>query len=306
MACCAAGAFRCSSRWRAAASPARGSRRSPTTRCRASTTRRHVRSVVIEREWPQSTRQISELRVVIDYQSARRRDAHADARHRRLSGRMAARPAAARQELRAMVGGDARRICARTTRASAAAAVARASRGRRSARARRRERGASKRRGCSPTICRPAARSTTTLSMVAPGRFLMPGDLAGSPALTFAPLALPGDGEPPPGSIWAMMRAALRFLSRRRGAAVLPRSFRAARPADRAGRCAGRARWRPGGDARSAGRHGRGARLFPGRARRLAQRAVFARAPTASCSRRPRPISCTTPPTTGSRRSSSR
>ena len=31
---------------------------------------RHVRSVVIEREWPQSTRQISELRVVIDYQSA--------------------------------------------------------------------------------------------------------------------------------------------------------------------------------------------------------------------------------------------
>ena len=30
----------------------------------------HVRSVVIECKWPQSTRQISELRVVIDYQSA--------------------------------------------------------------------------------------------------------------------------------------------------------------------------------------------------------------------------------------------
>ena len=27
-----------------------------------------------------------------------------------------------------------------------------------------------------------------TLSMMPPGRFLMPGDLAGSPALTFAPL----------------------------------------------------------------------------------------------------------------------
>ena len=39
-----------------------------------------------------------------------------------------------------------------------------------------------------------------------PGRFLMPGDLAGSPALTFAPLDLPGDGLPPPGSLWAMMR----------------------------------------------------------------------------------------------------
>src|SRR4051794_14001664 len=31
---------------------------------------RHVRSVVVEREWPESTRQISELRVVIDYQSS--------------------------------------------------------------------------------------------------------------------------------------------------------------------------------------------------------------------------------------------
>jgi predicted YcjX-like family ATPase len=44
-----------------------------------------------------------------------------------------------------------------------------------------------------------------TLSVVGPGRFLMPGDLAGSPALTFAPLAVPADGEPPPGSVWSMM-----------------------------------------------------------------------------------------------------
>src|ERR1700761_6584256 len=29
----------------------------------------HIRAVVIERQWPESTRQISELRVVIDYQS---------------------------------------------------------------------------------------------------------------------------------------------------------------------------------------------------------------------------------------------
>ena len=45
-----------------------------------------------------------------------------------------------------------------------------------------------------------------TLSMIGPGRFLMPGDLAGSPALTFAPLLLPTDREPPSGSAWAMMR----------------------------------------------------------------------------------------------------
>ena len=44
------------------------------------------------------------------------------------------------------------------------------------------------------------------MSLLPPGRFLMPGELAGSPALTFAPLDLPGDGLPPPGSLWAMMQ----------------------------------------------------------------------------------------------------
>jgi predicted YcjX-like family ATPase len=41
-------------------------------------------------------------------------------------------------------------------------------------------------------------------SALPPGRFLMPGDLAGSPALTFAPLAL--TSEPRPGSLGAMMQ----------------------------------------------------------------------------------------------------
>lgn len=41
------------------------------------------------------------------------------------------------------------------------------------------------------------------LSTLPPGRFLMPGDLEGSPALTFAPLPLPGTGRS--GSLWAMM-----------------------------------------------------------------------------------------------------
>lgn len=36
-----------------------------------------------------------------------------------------------------------------------------------------------------------------------PGRFLLPGDLAGSPALTFAPL--PHPGKPPRGSLWREM-----------------------------------------------------------------------------------------------------
>ncbi|MCZ8269376.1 MAG: YcjX family protein [Beijerinckiaceae bacterium] len=49
--------------------------------------------------------------------------------------------------------------------------------------------------------CRAEGRG---LSALAPGRFLMPGDLEGAPALTFAPLeAL--DGEPPSGSLAGLM-----------------------------------------------------------------------------------------------------
>ncbi len=44
------------------------------------------------------------------------------------------------------------------------------------------------------------------MSLLPPGRFLMPGELAGSPALTFAPLELSAEAPPPPGSLWAMMR----------------------------------------------------------------------------------------------------
>ena len=35
------------------------------------------------------------------------------------------------------------------------------------------------------------------MSLLPPGRFLMPGDLAGSPALTFAPLDVAADGQAP-------------------------------------------------------------------------------------------------------------
>jgi uncharacterized protein len=43
------------------------------------------------------------------------------------------------------------------------------------------------------------------MSLLPPGRFLMPGNLAGSPALTFAPLDLPDNGAAPEASLWAMM-----------------------------------------------------------------------------------------------------
>ena len=44
-----------------------------------------------------------------------------------------------------------------------------------------------------------------SLSMLPPGRFLMPGDLEGSPALTFAPLDVPEGGSAPRTSLWALM-----------------------------------------------------------------------------------------------------
>jgi predicted YcjX-like family ATPase len=43
------------------------------------------------------------------------------------------------------------------------------------------------------------------MSLLPPGRFLMPGSLKGSPALTFAPLDVPLDETVPEGSLWAMM-----------------------------------------------------------------------------------------------------
>lgn len=50
--------------------------------------------------------------------------------------------------------------------------------------------------------CKADASSPSTLP---PGRFLMPGDLEGSPALTFSPLPDLPDGRAPKGSLWAMM-----------------------------------------------------------------------------------------------------
>ncbi|MBV9218296.1 MAG: YcjX family protein [Methylobacteriaceae bacterium] len=43
------------------------------------------------------------------------------------------------------------------------------------------------------------------LSTLPPGRFLMPGDLEGTPALTFAPLILDAESEAQPGTLVAMM-----------------------------------------------------------------------------------------------------
>ncbi len=169
----------------------------------------HVSTLLDERLWPQSTRQISELRLTIDYESASffnralgRGRLHLDIvdypgewlldlpllgkDYRTFAGeavgraRADGRHAIAADYLRELQSvdplapaqeADARRLAELYTRFLAA--------------------------------CRADEHA---LSMLPPGRFLMPGDLEGSPALTFAPLDLSAhEGALPAGSLAAMM-----------------------------------------------------------------------------------------------------
>lgn len=163
----------------------------------------HVRTLVEERQWPDSTRQISELRLVVDYQSqgganrtltldlvdypgewlldlpllgltyeqwssesiARSREAPRDALAKAWHAELAATdPRAPADETKAIA---AARLFTDYLRA-----------------------------------CRD---ERVAMSVLPPGRFLMPGDLDNSPALTFAPLDVPADERAPANSLWAMM-----------------------------------------------------------------------------------------------------
>ena len=163
----------------------------------------HLETLVEERRWPESTSRISELRLAIDYAPARggRRTLTLDivdypgewlldlplleqdfatfaAQSLRLA-RAPARRALAAPFLEALAETDvnlpadeaqARRLASLFTDYLAA--------------------------------CRA---EQVSMSLLPPGRFLMPGDLAGSPALTFAPIDLPEGPEAPAGSLHAMM-----------------------------------------------------------------------------------------------------
>jgi hypothetical protein len=164
----------------------------------------HVRTLVADRVWPESTRQISELRLVIEYQSR-------SGTMRELVLDMVDYPgewlldlpllsksfetwsaetlALSRREPRAWLAAPWHAHLAKLDAAGPAdetSAIASA-------------------RLFTEylTACRNERYAMTLLP---PGRFLMPGDLAGSPALTFVPLEVARDGRPPDGSLWAMMR----------------------------------------------------------------------------------------------------
>ena len=140
------------------------------------------------------------------------------------------------------------------------------------------------------------------MSLLPPGRFLMPGNLADTPALTFAPLDVPVDGTAPEGSLWAMM---VRRYEAYKDVVVRP-FFREhfsrldrqivlvdALSAFNAGPEALR-RPRSGAGGKSWIVSGSGAVRFSA--------TCSGRGSTASCSPPPRPIICTIPATTGSKR----
>jgi uncharacterized protein len=155
----------------------------------------HLRALTEERRWPQSTTRISELRLAIDYQSAKR-----GARNRTLTFDIVDYPGEWLLDLPLLT----------TSYAQWSADTLKLSRN-----------------GPRAPLAAPWHRHLATLGpatpadeqaaylhacrderyamrLLPPGRFLMPGELAGSPALTFAPLELP-NGEAPAGSLWAMM-----------------------------------------------------------------------------------------------------
>ncbi len=164
----------------------------------------HVRALVEERRWPESTRQISELRLVIDYQSA-------GGAMRTLTLDIVDYPGEWLLDLP---------LLNKSYEQWSAETLAQSRSGLRpnlAAAWHRHLNAIEPQAAADEAAAIEAARLFTeylqagrderfAMSLLPPGRFLMPGDLAGSPALTFAPLDLPAGTEPAAGSHWAMMR----------------------------------------------------------------------------------------------------
>ena len=164
----------------------------------------HLASLTVERRWPESTRRISELRITIDYE----RRAGWRAGPASLTLDIVDYPGEWLLDL-PLLGKSYAQWSDETLEASAAAARAPLAAD---------WRGHTALLGADPSASEDEARRCAelftaylracrtdlyALSTLPPGRFLMPGDLEGSPMLTFAPL--PGAADPRPGSLAAMM-----------------------------------------------------------------------------------------------------
>ncbi len=164
----------------------------------------HLAALTVERRWPESTRRISELRITVDYE----RRAGWRAGPASLTLDIVDYPGEWLLDL-PLLGKSYARWSEETLEASAAAA--RAPLG-------AEWRGHTALLGADPPASEETARRCAelftaylrasrtdlyALSTLPPGRFLMPGDLEGSPMLTFAPL--PNAADPRPGSLAATM-----------------------------------------------------------------------------------------------------
>src|ERR1700733_4440875 len=169
---------------------------------------RHVHTLIDERAWPNSTVDISELRLVIDYQRQ-------NGAERTLTLDIVDYPGEWLLDLPllnksyeqwsndslALSRGSAR-ACARPALASSWHAYWSGL----NAEGPADEQAALASAKLFTDYLRACRDERFAMSLLPPGRFLMPGNLAGSPALTFAPLDVREDGNPPDGSLWAMMR----------------------------------------------------------------------------------------------------
>jgi uncharacterized protein len=164
----------------------------------------HVHALVDQRDWPASTRQISELRVVIEYQSL-------NGHERKLTLDIVDYPGEWLLDLP---------LLTKTYEAWASESLALSRRGTRAGLAKEwhahlatldadgaeDEQAALTAARLFTEYLKACRDKSYAMSLLPPGRFLMPGEMASSPALTFAPLELVNAGPPPSGSLWAMMR----------------------------------------------------------------------------------------------------
>ncbi len=161
----------------------------------------HVRALQ-ERSWPESTRQVSELRLVVEYQSA-------SGRERTLTLDIVDYPGEWLLDLPLLATsyGEWSAATLKLSRSGprpALAAAWHAQLATLDADGAEDEQAALTAARLFTEYLRACRAERYAMSLLPPGRFLMPGDLAGSPALTFAPLEL--SGEVRAGSLAAMMQ----------------------------------------------------------------------------------------------------
>jgi hypothetical protein len=160
-------------------------------------------------EWPESTRSVSQLRVTIEYEPEGyvRRSLGLSRLHVDIvdyPGEWLLDLPLLETSYRDWSAAALERIRAQAARPTAAALLARL--GGIDAAAPADEQAAIEGAALFTAHLRATRGEANSLSTTAPGRFLLPGGLEGTPALTFVPLAAPSDADIPAGSNWALMK----------------------------------------------------------------------------------------------------